>query len=103
MKKLIDKSIRKYLAEFQDVGFPLIYKNNQLRIYETFIGPDCDGSTVTAENLKDIALLADKIYYNEPLTKLELFNTIKFSDSLEKLRMNLIEFALNECPIDVRK
>lgn len=93
------KSIELYFNEFSDDKFPLIYQQGQLRIYETFIGLDNDGCDIPSDEPRLVALLADKIYYNETLSNFEFLNSVKYSKELDLLTTNLIEYATNEFPI----
>ena len=98
-KKLL-RSIEQYFEEFSDDKFPVIYRKGNLQIYETFIGINNDGCDISIiDDPRPVALLADKIYYNEPLSNKEFLNSIKFSKELELLKLNLIEYATNEFPI----
>lgn len=92
-------NIKRYLRDYKR-EYPLVYANKKLRIYETFIGVNNDGCDIPSDDPRPIALLADKLFYKETLSKQEFLDVIKYSKELDLLEKNLVEFSLNEYPLN---
>lgn len=97
----LEKHILAYLISFSDMPeYPIVYQNDKVLFYQSFIGLNCDGASVTFENIKEVAVLCDQLHYKESMSDNDVLKCLKYSNEIQELKANLLEFVLHEFPLD---